>query len=196
MNSLKAYPKKFQFMVLGRSISDSYVLHIDDMEITSTDVVALLDVSVDSKLTFKNHIDELCRKAWSKRHALRRIRLFLSKEKLRLLANAFINYQFLYATLIWMFAGKSSINKICKIHFRRKLQVVRNVHGKSYEELFTVCNDISVHQKHLRILAIEVYKSLMKTNPDFMWNFYAIKLIPYDLRTGEKLYLPTVNTTS
>ena len=94
-----------------------------------------------------------------------------------------------------MFAGKSSI-KICKIHFRRKLQVVRNVHGKSYEELFTVCNDISVHQKHLRILAIEVYKSLMKTNPDFMWNLYTIKLIPYDLRTGEKLYLPTVNTTS
>ena len=63
MNSLKAYPKKFQFMVLGRSISDSYVLHIDDMEITSTDVVALLDVSVDNKLMFKNHIDELCRKA-------------------------------------------------------------------------------------------------------------------------------------
>ena len=60
MNSLKAYPKKFQFMV---SISDSYVLHIDDMEITSTDVVALLDVSVDNKLMFKNHIDELCRKA-------------------------------------------------------------------------------------------------------------------------------------
>ena len=63
MNSLKAYPKKFQFMVLGRSISDSYVLHIDDMETTSTDVVALLDVSVDNKLMFKNHIDELCRKA-------------------------------------------------------------------------------------------------------------------------------------
>ena len=35
----------------------------------------------------------------------------------------------------------------------------------------------------------------MKTNPDFMWDFYTIKLVPYDLHTGENLYLPRVNTT-
>ena len=35
----------------------------------------------------------------------------------------------------------------------------------------------------------------MKTNPDFMWDFYTTKPIPYDLRNGEKLYLPTANTT-
>ena len=27
-----------------------------------------------------------------------------------------------------------------------------------------------------------------------MWRFYTIKPVPYDLRTSEKLYLPTVNT--
>ena len=53
-----------------------------------------------------------------KLYALRRIRPFLSKEKARLLANAFIDCQFLYAPLIWMFSSKSSVNKICKIHFR------------------------------------------------------------------------------
>ena len=59
---------------------------------------------------------------------------------------------------------------------------------------------ISLYQKHLciktlRILAIEVYKSLMKINLDFMWDFYTIKPIPYDLRTGEKLHSPAINTT-
>ena len=78
-------------MLLGRSISDSYVLNIFGMEITPTDEVTLLGVSNDNKLTFKNHIDELCRKASYKPHALRLIRPFLSKEKARLLANAFIN---------------------------------------------------------------------------------------------------------
>ena len=73
----------------------------------------------------------------------------------------------------WMFASKHSINKICKIHFRT-LQIV--------------------HQKHFHTLAIEVYKFLMKTNPDFMWDFYTIKPIHYDLCTGEKLYLLMVNT--
>ena len=52
-----------------------------------------------------------------------------------------------------MFASKCSINKICKIHFRT-LQIVHNDHEKSCEELLAVSNDISVHQKHLRILSI------------------------------------------
>ena len=62
------------------------------MEITSTNEVTLLGVSVDNKLTFKNHIDELCRKASYKQHALRRVIPFLSKEKAKLLGNAFINF--------------------------------------------------------------------------------------------------------
>ena len=35
----------------------------------------------------------------------------------------------------------------------------------------------------------------MKTNPDFMWDFYTIKHVPYDLRTSKTLYLPTINAT-
>ena len=35
----------------------------------------------------------------------------------------------------------------------------------------------------------------MKTNPDFIWDFYTVTSVPYDLRTGEKLYLPAFNTT-
>ena len=45
-------------------------------------------------------------------------------------------------------------------------------------------------------MAIEVYKSLIKTSPDFIQDFYSIKPIPYDLRAGEKPYLPTVNTVN
>ena len=58
-----------------------------------------------------------------KLRALQRIRDYLSTEKARLLASAFRNSQFYYATLIWMLAGKSLISKVQKIHFRT-LQVV------------------------------------------------------------------------
>ena len=69
---------------------------------------------------------------------------FLSKEKARLLENAFINCQFIYAPLIWMFAINSLIHEICKIHFRT-LQTVHNAHDKSYEKLLAVSNDIFVN---------------------------------------------------
>ena len=95
---------------------------------------------------------------------MRRIRKYLTVEKAKLLANAFINSQFTYAPLIWVFADKSSIAKICKIHFRT-LQIVYNNYDKSYHDLLNFSNDVSIHQKHLRFLAIEVYKPLMNINP-------------------------------
>lgn len=119
----------------------------------------------------------------------------LTPYKTRLLTDAFIIFQFICSPLIWMFGSKGSINKIiCKIQFRT-LQIVYNTHAKLYQELLAVITDISVHQKHLRIFEIEVCKSLMKTNPNLLCDFYTIKPLPYGLRTGEKLYLPKVNKT-
>ena len=119
---------------------------------------------------------------------------FLIKRLRMQVVNAFINCQFLCALETEMLASKSSINKIYKIHFRT-LQIVYNVHDKFCQELLAVSSDISAHQKHLRILAIEVCKSLMRTNPDFYVGFLHIKPVPSDLLTVEKLYLPNVNAT-
>ena len=58
-----------------------------------------------------------------KLRALQRIRNYLSTGKAGLLATAFINRQFYYAPLIWMFAGKTLILKVRNIHFRT-LQVI------------------------------------------------------------------------
>ena len=65
-----------------------------------------------------------------------------------------------------MFAGKLSIAKICKILFLT-LQIYNN-YDESYHNLLNFINDVSIHQRHLRFLAIEVYKSLMNINPEFM----------------------------
>ena len=83
-------------------------------------------------------------------HALRRVRKYLTVEKTKLLAKAFINSQFSCAMLILMFAGKLSIAKICKVHFRT-LQAVYN-NDKTHQELLNFSSDFSVHQRHLSAL--------------------------------------------
>ena len=112
-------------MVLGTKEDDSFVLNTDKNKIESSTEVTLLAAKIDKQLKFKSLIEGLCRKANYKLHALRRIRKYLTVEKAKLLADAFINSQFTYAPLIWMFAGKSWIAKICKMHFRT-LQIVYN----------------------------------------------------------------------
>ena len=38
------------------------------------------------------------------------------------------------------------------------------------EEFLASHNYISIHQKYLKHLAIQIYKSLMNLNPEFMWS--------------------------
>ena len=115
----------------------------------------------------------------------------MTVEKARILAYAFIDSLFNYAPLIWMFAGKTLINKIWQIH-HRTLHVVYNEYNKSYQELLQLNNIVSIHQRHLQNLALEVFKSLMHLNPKFMWSYFNEKPITYDLRKGTKVFLPPV----
>ena len=42
--------------------------------------------------------------------------------------------------------------------------------------------DVNIHQKHLHILALEVFKSITHVNPKFMWSDFNENSIPYNLR--------------
>ena len=88
---------------------------------------------------------------------VKRIRKCLSTDKEKTVCNAFINSQFYYAPLIWMFPGKLLISRVQKIHFQ-SLQVVRNTYDTTYDELFLMNSDVSIHQRHLRFLVTEVFK--------------------------------------
>ena len=131
-------------MILGDKQNTSLVLIVNGKKINNSREIELLGIVIDNQLKFKEHIENLCKKASFKLHALRRIRKFLTVEKARILANAFINSQF---PLIWMFASKTAINKILKIHCRT-LQVVYREYHKSCEEFFQINKDFSIHQKH------------------------------------------------
>ena len=85
--------------------------------------IELLGIAIDNQLKFKKHIENLCKKASFKLHALRRICKHLKVEKAIIFANAFINSQFNYTPLIWMFASKTAINKILKNHYKTLQEV-------------------------------------------------------------------------
>ena len=93
-----------------------------------------------------------------------------------------------------MFAGNTLINKICKIH-HRTLQVIYDDCNKSYDEVLELNKDLFIHQRHLRNLAIEMFKSIMHLNPEFMWSYFEEKPMPYNLRDGSKLVLPKTKSS-
>ena len=145
---MKPNPKKFQFMILGKSSRLPVILNISNIEIRESQKVMLLGLTIDNCLTFKDHTDTLCHNASYKLHALRRIRKYLTPDKAKVLYNAFINSQFNYASIIWMFCRKTDHLKMEKIHYKA-LKIVFNS-NESFEDLFLHSNEISIRQKQLR----------------------------------------------
>ena len=81
LNSLKANPGKFQFMILGDKTCYKHISKFNSICLQSSDDVTLLGVMIDKNLTFKKLVDNLVRKTLYKLHALRRIRKFLTIRK-------------------------------------------------------------------------------------------------------------------
>ena len=95
--------------------------------IASKTSVKLLGVTIDNKLNFNEHVDNICKKANNNLHALARIAKYLNPDKLRILMKTFIESQFNYCPLIWMFHSRQLNSKINKLH-ERALRIVYKTH--------------------------------------------------------------------
>ena len=149
-------------------------------------IVELLGITIDKALNFKNHIENLCRTAQYRLHALRRIRKYLTLDKAKLSGNAFSDIQFNYAPVTWMFCHKTTYIKMQKIR-HKTLKV-------SYDDLLQLSNSVSLQQRHLRFLLTEIYKSTGTSNPQFMWSYFKYREVPYNFRRGPVLIIPTARS--
>ena len=73
------------------SLQDNVHVNIGTTQIENSKSQKLLGVGIDSKLTFEEHINRICKKASARRNALSRISYYIDPLKRRLLVNAFLH---------------------------------------------------------------------------------------------------------
>ena len=142
-------------MMLNRKNHRRHRMVINSITVKESNEVILYAIAIENKLVFKKHIENLCKTDQYKLHALTRIRKYLTLDKAILLGNTFINSQFNYVPLIWLFCRKALYHKIEKIH-HRTLKVIYQSEG-SYKNLLLESSSVSVHQRHMRFLVTEIY---------------------------------------
>ena len=114
-NRMKANPDKYQFLLTG---TNELTLEIDQCQIKSSKEEKLLGITIDNKLSFNAHVNNICNKIFQKIIALTRIAKYINPAQRRVVMKAFIISQFGYCPLVWMFHSRRINNRINRLHER------------------------------------------------------------------------------
>ena len=190
-NYFKANADKFHLLISNHS--KDLTIKVENEVIECCDSVKLLGITIDNELKFGEHVSKLCKKASQKFHALARISNFVCQDKLRTLMKAFIESQFSYCPLVWMFHNRQLNNRINRLH-ERALRLVYKNSQLSFEELLKKDNSFSIHHRNLQKLSTEIYKVKNNLSPTIMKSIFPTREVPYDLRIKNPFKSGNVNT--
>ena len=180
-NYIVLNPGKCHFMLFGVKENDQFDLICNDITLKHSSHEKSLGVTIDNKLSFDEHIINICKTANKKLNALSRINHYMKQNQKEILLSSFIISHFSYCPLIWMFCSKKSTKKINAVH-ERSLRIIRNDYESLYPLLLEEAHQITFHQRCINSLMIEVYKYLNGHSPDIMNDIFKLRENTYNLR--------------
>ena len=163
-NNFKANASKCHFFLLPYK---PVTIKIKESAIESSNSEKLLGVTINSKLSFDDHITILCRKTSQKLHALSRVASYMSFDKKRILLKTFITSQFNYCPLVWMCHSRGLNNRMNNLH-ERALRIVYQDKKSDFETLLKNDKSVTIHVRNLHYLVTEVYKVKNNISPEIM----------------------------
>ena len=94
-----------QYLLIAGHKFEKLFTQIGEVKIWESSKQKLLGVLIDRNLKFDEYVSSLCDKVREKFFILRRLSNFMSLYHKRILMKAFIESQFGYCPLIWMFCS-------------------------------------------------------------------------------------------
>ena len=157
---------------------------IQGKQIQSENAVRLLGAKIDHRLTFDDHISDLCRKAAVQLNALKRIFTEFKEKKILVQSIVFSNLN--NCPLVWYFSSEKSMKKIKKIH-ERSLRFLYGDSTSSYDDALSKAGKRTMKIDRLRSLCIEIYKTVSKLNPPFKQDIFKPKQTTWSARNPNEL---------
>ena len=148
-------------------MSNHYILNIDGNQVTSEKTVELLDININKKLSFDEHIYALCKKAINQLNAISRLHRYLGFKEKEILIDSSVYANFNYCPLIWHFCSAKFVRKIERIQ-KRALRILYNDFDSDYNTLPDKLGKCTMEVKRLRTLRLEILKTLNKLNSAFI----------------------------
>ena len=115
----------------------------------------------------------MSKKAARQLNALARISNYLDESARRIIDNSFVSSNFNYCPFVWHFCGVTNGNKVEKIQ-ERCLRITYKDYESSYDRLPDRANTTKLAISRLRILILELFKSIHMLNPKCISDLFAL----------------------
>ena len=169
MNYMKLNTDKSHLLISSNKNEYMWTKLDEDIVWESNDV-ELLGATIDNNLRYDNLIPNICLKASRNLSALTIVAKFVPFKKTRILFKAFIESQFKYCPLLWMFHARQINDKINTLH-ERALRIVYNDTATSFKNLLIEDKSFTIHHQNIQLLAIEIYKAIHNLPGAILANF-------------------------
>ena len=146
-NGLKANPDKFHLLL--SDADQKFHVKVGELQIGNINTEKLLGIKIDNKLSFENHVSDICSKVSQKLHALSRVSQFMSLDRRKELMNAFILSQFGYCALVWMFHSRKLNHRINTLH-ERALRIVYRDNESTFDTLLEKSESFRIHERNIQ----------------------------------------------
>ena len=98
----------------------------------------------------------------------------MDTDKLHLSMKTFVNAQFGYCPLVWMFHSRSLNNRINKIH-ERAIRIVFKDKNATFSELLQWDGPVTIHERNIQDLATEMFKVFNGIYPSIIKDVFTLK---------------------
>ena len=155
-NYMQLNQDKCHFLISGNT-NEHLWTKVGEKMIWESSQEKLLGITIDKNLKFTKHLENICKKASAKVTALARMVKILPFHKKRILMKTFIESQFSYCPLIWMFCTRKMNMRVNHIQ-ERALRLVYDDYITPFNDLLVKDKSVTIHHRNIQRVAVEMFK--------------------------------------
>ena len=166
-------------------------IKVGEQVIWESKLEKLLGILIDKELKFSNHVERLCKQASGKVTALTRLVNIIPMEKKKILMNSFVESQFCYCPLVWMFCCSRRLNNKINHIQERALRIVYRDYISPFEVLLKRNDSVCVHHRNIQHVATAMFRVKHGLSSKMMKDLFKFHTNSIEKRT---FIIPKANT--
>ena len=163
VNKLCVNSSKCEILAFGRH--EPAVFSLSDIKLSNKKVFKYLGIHIDSKLTFKDHMESLCHRLTKHCYLLYKARHVFSRKTLLLYYNAYVKTLLNYGILIYGSGNLTSLNKLYMVQRRILRCIFFKSRFQSIKDILTKFKILTVYELYFYELIKELFKNLRNDSP-------------------------------